>query len=452
MLFVKYIWKINRRPLFFGGIHPRENKQLTKNKPVQDMPLLETYHVPLKQHIGEACVPMVKPGEKVFKGQKIACATPAKSAIIHSPVSGMVTDIGMHRDAVAGSAQCITIKSDGKDEWLPGLLVKRSYLMLGKEDMLEIVRDCGVVGMGGAAFPCHTKLSPPSNKTIDMLVINGAECEPYLTSDYRLMLEHGDEVIRGCLIAMIILGVSQCSIGIEDNKKEAITLLREKVQGTAVKIIALPTIYPQGGEKMLIKAMCNREVPSGKLPMDVGCVVHNVSTMKALSDAIEKNIPLIERIVTVSGSSIKNPLNVRVRIGTPFSDVIEFCGGIREDVASILMGGPMMGIAQSDACAPVVKACSSILAFSKKEIHEPAESACIRCGKCIDVCAMRLRPYMLSILSEQRKYQTALLDFDLLDCIECGCCSYVCPAKRNIVQYVRLAKAKNTLINKSARK
>ncbi len=440
------------KSLFFGGIHPAGNKKFTKSKPVAQMPLLSRYHVPLKQHIGEACVPLVAIGEKVFKGQRIADASEAKSVPIHAPVSGTVADIGMYRDPVAGNAQCITIQSDGKDEWLGGLLVNRDASKLSRDAMLSIVRKCGLVGLGGAAFPCHTKLSPPKSKTIDTLIINGAECEPYLTADHRVMLEHGDRVIRGCVMAMKILDVAFCYIGIEDNKKDAIALLSEKAKGSAVRVVALPTRYPQGGEKMLIKAIAKREVRCGKLPMDSGCVVHNVATMKALCDAIEDNIPLIERIVTVSGSSIRNPRNVRVRIGTDFSDVIRFCGGFSSPAASVIMGGPMMGIAQADVDVPVIKACSAILAFSKKDISEQPESPCIRCGRCVDACAMRLRPYLLGILSEQRKYQTALLEYDLLDCIECGCCSYVCPAKRNIVQYVRLAKAKNTLLNKSVRK
>jgi Na+-translocating ferredoxin:NAD+ oxidoreductase subunit C len=437
---------------FFGGIHPQDNKKRTRDIPIQVMPLIGTYHVPLKQHIGEACVPLVAVGDMVYKGQRIADASPARSAPIHAPVSGRIADIGTYRDPVAGMAQCITITSDGKDEWLPNLQITRDYTRLSAPELLAVIRDCGIVGMGGAAFPCHTKLSPPQNKTIDTLVINGAECEPYLTSDYRVMLEYPDDIIRGCLIAMKILGVKYCYVGIEDNKRNAIAILSQKAAPTPVRIVALPTKYPQGGEKMLIKAVCKREVGSGKLPMDAGCVVHNVSTMKAICNAVEKNIPLIERVVTVSGSAISSPKNVLVRIGTGFSDVIDYCNGFTSPPTTILMGGPMMGIAQADAGAPVIKACSAILAFAENDMQEPAEGPCIRCGRCTDACAMKLRPYILSLLSEQRKYQTALLEYDLLDCIECGCCAYVCPAKRNIVQYVRLAKAKNALMSKQVRK
>ena len=436
---------------FHGGIHPGDHKKSTRNSAVETMPLLERYYVPLKQHIGNVSSAVVVAGDTVKKGQRIAEGDNARCVPIHSPVSGTVTDIALHRDPVSGRSLCFVIESDGKDEWLAGLLTKRDFETLSREEILYFIRENGIVGMGGAAFPTHIKLSPPPDRKIDTLIVNGAECEPYLTSDYRVMMEHAQDVIRGCLIVKKALNVTACSIGIEENKKDAIALLRKCAANAGVTIVPLPTIYPQGGEKMLIRAITGREIPAGKFPMDAGCVVQNISTLKAITDAVERHIPLIERVVTVAGRAVKSPKNVRARIGTRFIDAIEFCGGFRKPASIILMGGPMMGIAQADTEAPIIKACSGILAFTKRDFHFVHESPCIRCGRCLSVCPMKLRPNMLSILSEQRKYPTALLEFDLLDCIECGCCAYVCPAKRNIVQYVRLAKAKNTLF-KSAKK
>jgi Na+-translocating ferredoxin:NAD+ oxidoreductase subunit C len=437
---------------FFGGIHPDDGKKYTQKKVVEDMPLVGRYCVPLKQHIGEACVPMVSKGAVVKKGQCMANGDKNRSVPIHAPVSGVIADICSCRDPVTGMSKSIIIDSDGKDEWLEGRLIFRDYNDLDAASIIDIIRECGVVGMGGAAFPTHKKLLPPANKPVDLLVVNGAECEPYLTSDYRVMLECPEDVVSGCLISMKAVNAKYCRIGIEDNKKDAIALMQKYAAGYKnITIVPLPSVYPQGGEKMLVKAISNREVSSGKLPMDVGCVVLNVSTMKAIADAVEKNIPLIERIVTVSGSSITCPKNIRARIGTGFNDAIAFCGGLKRPASTIIMGGPMMGIAQTDTGVPIVKACSGILAFSEQDAGSAVDRPCIRCGRCMDACPMRLRPNMLSMLSERNKYKTALLEYDLLDCIECGCCAYVCPAKRNIVQHVRKAKAQNTM-NKKRKK
>jgi Na+-translocating ferredoxin:NAD+ oxidoreductase subunit C len=434
---------------FSGGIHPYDGKKYTRGKNIEDMPLVGRYCVPLKQHIGEACAPIVSKGYIVKKGQCIADGNKNRSVPIHAPVSGVIADIGLYRDPVAGMSKSIIIDNDGKDEWLEGRLIFRDYKDLDAASIVDIIRECGVVGMGGAAFPAHKKLSPPANKPVDLLVVNGAECEPYLTSDYRVMLEYPEDVISGCLISMKTVNAKYCRIGIEDNKKDAIVLMQKHAAvHKNITIIPLPSVYPQGGEKMLVKAISNREVSSGKLPMDAGCVVINVSTMKAIADAVGKNIPLIERIVTVSGSSITCPKNIRARIGTGFNDAIAFCGGLKRLASTIIMGGPMMGFAQTDAGVPIVKACSGILAFSEHNVGAAVERPCIRCGRCRDACPMRLRPNMLSILSERNKYKTALLEYDLLDCIECGCCAYVCPAKRNIVQHVRKAKAQNIMNKK----
>lgn len=426
-----------------GGIHPADNKRHTLDRKIEPMPVPAKLFIPLKQHIGAACAPLVKAGDLVKKGQVIADHADKKAPPIHSSTSGKVRDTGNYPHPILGVSQCVVVEPDVNDEWLEGLLTERNYEKLPVEELVRIIYQNGIVGMGGAAFPTHTKLSPPRDKKIDTLIVNGAECEPYLTSDYRIMLEHAEEVITGCKIVMKVLSVVNCYIGIEDNKPEAIAIMEPLCEKEGIQIAVLKTTYPQGGEKMMIKAITGREIPSGKLPMDVGCVVQNVATCQAIANAVEKNIPLIERVVTVSGKAVMNPGNVKARIGTPIKDVIEFCGGFSGMPGKVIMGGPMMGIAQGSINAPVVKATSGILALTKKEIQYGDERPCIRCGRCLAVCTMRLMPNVLSILSEKHKHQTALVEYDLLDCVECGCCTFVCPAKRNIVHYIKLSKAKN---------
>lgn len=432
-----------------GGVHPADNKDKTLDQKIEPMPAPARLFIPLKQHIGVVCTPLVKSGDLVKKGQVIADNAEKKAPPIHASTSGKVRDIGNYPHPILGVSQCIVVESDGKDEWMEGVLLKRDADKLSVEELVQIIYQNGIVGMGGAAFPTYTKLTPPKNKKIDTLIINGAECEPYLTSDYRIMLEYPDEVIRGTKLIMKILNVQTCFLGIEDNKPEAIKIMEPLCEKAGIRLAVLGTRYPQGGEKMMIKVITGKEVPSGKLPMDVGCVVQNVATCKAVANAVEENIPLIERIVTVSGKEITRPMNLSARIGTPIKDVIDFCGGFKGIPGKVIMGGPMMGIAQGNINAPVVKATSGILALSKKEIQYGDERPCIRCGKCLDACTMRLRPNVLSILSEKHKHQTALVEYDLLDCVECGCCTFVCPAKRNIVHYIKLSKAKNAAGAKS---
>jgi len=434
-----------------GGVHPHDEKKSTEAKKIETLPVPAKLFIPLRQHIGEPAVPAVKAGDMVKKGQVIAESPDGRGTPVHSSTSGKVLEIGNYMHPVYGLSACIVIESDGQDEWQENLLTERNYENLSVPELIDIIFKNGIVGMGGAAFPTHIKLSPPKDKNIDMLIVNGAECEPYLTSDYRMMIEFPDEIIKGIKIVMKILNVQKALIGIEHNKPEAIKLMSEKCKGTTIEVLELETRYPQGAEKMMIKVMTGREVPSGKLPMDVGCVVQNVGTLKAVTDAVEKNIPLIERVVTVAGRTVKDPKNLMVKTGTTFKEMFDYCGGFTGVNGKIIMGGPMMGMAQVSLDAVVIKAASGIVAIAENDVDFKPERACIRCGRCNEVCTMLLRPNILSILSEKGQHQTAQTDYDLMDCVECGCCYYVCPSRRNIVHYIRQSKAKNAMLRAAAK-
>lgn len=429
--------------LFKGGIHPKDNKSYTVNKAIEKPPLPSKVIIPVRQHIGAPCTPLVKKGDKVKKGQVIADSDQFVSAPIHASISGTVIDIGEYNHGVFGKGLAIVIENDGLDQWVEEINENDKWEDASVEELKKIIRKAGIVGLGGAAFPTHVKLSPPSDKKVHTFILNGAECEPYLTADYRMMIEYGESILNGVNIVMKVLGVSKGYIAIEDNKPQAIESMKKIFKGTFVKIISLPTRYPQGGEKMLIKAVTGQEVPSGGLPADVGVVVQNVGTVVAISDAVIKGIPVIERVTTVTGAAIKEPKNLNLRIGTTFKDAINYCGGLKEVPEKIIMGGPMMGIAQFSQDVPVIKGTSGILVLTKKETNFSKESNCIRCGRCIKACPMGLNPSMLSILGQKNLYKEAKEDYDLLDCIECGCCDYVCPAKRNIVQYIKGCKVQN---------
>ncbi|WP_238883515.1 electron transport complex subunit RsxC [Clostridium sp. YIM B02551] len=431
--------------LFKGGIHPKDNKIYSQDKSIEKAPIPNKVVIPVRQHIGAPCSVMVERGEEVKKGQVIAYSEAFVSSPIHSTVSGRVIEIADYPHGVFGKCLSIVIESDGKDEWAEGIPIKRDWESLDVEEIKSIIRGAGIVGMGGATFPTHVKLSPPKDKVVDTLILNGAECEPYLTADYRMMIEYPEDILIGTRITMKVLNVSKAFVAIEDNKPEAIRVMKDIFKGTEVKVIALPTRYPQGGEKMLIKAVTGLEVPSGGLPADVGVVVQNTGTIKAISDAVVQGIPLIERVTTITGGAIEEPKNLLLRIGTTFQEAIDICGGLREVPEKIIMGGPMMGMAQYSTNIPIIKGTSGILALTKSEINMNSESNCIRCGSCIEACPMGLNPSMLSILGERKFYEEAKSDYNLLDCIECGCCTYVCPAKRNIVQYIKFSKSQNAL-------
>lgn len=428
---------------FRGGVHPDDRKRFTAAKPIETAPLPDKVVIPTRQHIGAPCAALVKAGDLVKKGQVIAEAQAFVSSPVHASISGKVVEVADYPHPVFGFCQSVVIESDGADEWVEGLPLSRDWEALDAAALKDIIRQSGIVGMGGATFPTHVKLAPPPEKPIDAFILNGAECEPYLTADHRVMLEATDKVVTGMRIVMKVLGVAKGYIGIEENKPDAITAMVAAAKGTGITVVPLKTKYPQGAEKTLIKVILDREVPSGGLPMDVGAVVQNVGTMVAVADAVVSGLPLVERVATVTGGAIAEPKNLLLRIGMTFAQAVELCGGFAAAPAKLIMGGPMMGMAQCRLDVPVIKGTSGILALSADDVNAGAEQPCIRCGRCVDACPMGLVPSMLSILGQRGLYQVAKEEYDLLDCVECGSCVYACPAKRNIVHYVKYLKAQN---------
>lgn len=428
---------------FQGGIHPNDNKRYTADMAIETAPLPACAIIPMRQHIGAPCTPIVQVGDVVKKGQVIATSDAFVSSPICASISGKVKAIQPVPHTSGIDCNSVIIENDGMDEWAEGVLCERDYKNLSKQEIMDIIKAAGIVGMGGATFPTHIKLSPGADKNIDTFILNAAECEPYLTADYRMMLEYQERIVTGVLIVMKLLGVEKAFIGIEDNKPAAVKAMQQAFAQTDVEVVALPTKYPQGAEKMLIKVLTDREVPQGGLPGDVGVVVQNVGTVVAICDAVQHGIPLIERVTTISGDAVKQPKNLLIRIGTTFQEAFDTCGGFSKEPEKIIMGGPMMGFAQSTLEVPVIKGVSGILALSKDEVECGEQSPCIRCGRCVEACPMGLVPSMLSILGERNKLEKAKEEYGLLNCIECGSCVYTCPAKRNIVQYIRLLKAQN---------
>lgn len=419
---------------FRGGVHPPYSK-LTSSKKIEKAKVPKTVVLPLCQHVGAPCEPLVNVGDQVKVGQKIADSKAAVSTPIHSSISGTVVEISPKLAPTCVEVQSIVIESDGKDEWveISGLDAEKA----SKEEILAKIRECGVVGLGGAAFPTQVKLNPPKDKRVEVLIINGAECEPFITSDHRLMLEEGEKILQGAKIAARILGVQRVIIAIEENKPDAIENMK-KLVGNEFEVMLLKTKYPQGDERHLIKTVVNKEVPAGGLPFDVGIVVQNVGTVKAIYEAVQEGRPLLERVVTVTGD-VKDPKNLLVRIGTPFSQLIEECGGPVGTIKKLVCGGPMMGMAQPGD-APVVKGTTCVLVFNEARAKEEEEKSCIRCGRCIDACPMGLLPVTLSKLVERRKFETCP-KYNVMSCDECGCCAYVCPAKIPLVQLIRQGKS-----------
>ncbi|MTK10812.1 MAG: electron transport complex subunit RsxC [Clostridiaceae bacterium] len=428
---------------FRGGVHPNDRKSYTSSKAIEVAPLPNKVIIPVRQHIGAPCAPIVNKGDIVKKGQIIAKSDAFVSSNIHASISGKVIDVADYPHSVFGKCLSVVIENDGQDEWIEGLPVDRNWQALSNDELRSIIRDAGIVGMGGATFPTHVKLAPPEGKKIDTFILNAAECEPYLTADHRAMLEYAERIVTGVRITMKILGVTKGYVGIENNKPDAISVMTKAFEGTGIEVVGLPTKYPQGAEKMLIAVLAGKEVPSGGLPMDVGVVVQNVGTVIAIADAVCKGIPVIERVTTISGGAIKESKNLLLRVGTTFQDAIEYCGGFSKTPEKIISGGPMMGFAQSNINVSIIKGSSGILALSKEDVNSGKESACIRCGRCLEACPMGLNPSMLSILGERGLFEEAKEEFNLLDCVECGSCVYGCPAKRNIVQYIRYSKAQN---------
>jgi len=425
-----------------GGIHPTDNK-LTADKQIVALPVPAQVTVPVSQHIGAPAVPMVEKGTEVKVGQLIAQSKGFVSANIHSPVSGKVSKVEPSPDTSGYKQTALVIDVEG-DEWIDTIdrstTLKREITMT-REQIIERCQQCGLVGMGGATFPTHIKLTVPAGKKCDLVVINGVECEPYLTSDHRLMLEKGAEVLTGATIIMKALGVERVVVGIEGNKPDAIRHLTElSTDFPGITIQPLKVKYPQGGEKQLIKACTGREVPSGGLPVDVGVVVQNVGTAFAVYEAVQKNKPLIERVVTVTGKSVSSPGNFLVRLGTPVTALIEAAGGMPEDTGKVVNGGPMMGKALALTDVPVTKGTSGIILFPEEVSRRAEVLPCIRCGKCSSACAMSLEPWLISALSEKSMFERAEKE-KITDCMECGACSYTCPSKRPLLDYIRLGKS-----------
>jgi len=399
-------------------------------------------YVPISQHIGIPAEIIVNVKDNVEIGQVIAKSGGFVSSNVHSPVAGVVTKLDKVIDTSGYKKQCIVIRTDAKNESNfedISYSLKKDITMAPK-DILQRINDYGIVGLGGATFPSHVKLSLKEGTVLDHLIINGVECEPYLTADHRLMIEKAEEILVGIKILMFALHVDKAIIGIENNKKDAIDIFKKLTKNeNGIKVAALQVKYPQGGEKQLVRALLNREVPKNGLPLDVGVIVHNVGTIYAIYQAIQHNKPLTERVVTVTGKQLKNASNYWVKIGTPISDLINEVGGLPEGTRKIVNGGPMMGKAIKNLDVPVTKGTSGILVISEDEASRGEPKNCIRCGECIYVCPMGLEPHLLMNLSEKGMYEKASSE-DIMTCIECGSCSYVCPSNRPLLDYIRFGK------------
>lgn len=433
--------KLNIRTLTFkGGTHPPHNKKATEKQAIERANEPKVVVIPMQQHIGAPCEPVVQVGDEVKVGQKIGEAKGFVSVPVHSSVSGKVIAVEPRLYTGGMAVPCVVIESDMQNTVFEGITPKGGLENLTSEDIKNAIKEAGIVGMGGATFPTHVKLAPPPEKKVDTVILNGAECEPYLTADHRLMLENPEDVVFGLQALMKALGVKKGFIGIETNKPDAIEKVYEAAKGLeGIEVVALKTKYPQGAEKQLIYACTGREVPSGGLPADAGVVVNNVGTAAAVAKAIKTGMPLIERIVTVTGAGVNNPKNLLVKIGTSFREVIEQCGGLKGNVGKLIAGGPMMGITQFSLDVPVIKGTSGILVLSEEEARLPEPSACIRCGKCVETCPINLMPVNISANALLDRFEQAEA-LHALDCIECGSCSFVCPAKRPLVDSIRVAK------------
>ena len=426
-----------------GGVHPHDNKIYSAHQPITDCPLPAKAVIPLVQHIGAPAQPVVEKGQKVKVGELIAKAGGFVSANVHAPFSGTITKIDATTDAWGLRMPAIFMDVEG-DEWLETIdrtnAIKRDCPLEPKE-IIDKVAAAGIVGLGGACFPTQVKLLPPPGKKAEVLIANGVECEPYLTCDHQLMLEHGEEIIIGIKILMKALGINRAIIGIEKNKPDAIDQMRKlasKELGIEVKPLKLK--YPQGGEKQLIDACIGRQVPSGALPIEVGAVVDNVATIYAVYEAVQKNKPLISRVMTVTGKSLSKPGNYSVRFGTPLSDVAALAGGVPEDTGKIIGGGPMMGRAMNNIDMPANKRVSGLLFLPENESHRTEPENCIRCAKCVSACPMGLEPYLLAKQAEKQMWDD-MEKHSIMDCIECGCCMFTCPSHRPLLDYVRMGKA-----------
>ncbi len=426
-----------------GGVHPHDNKIYSAHQPITECPLPEKAIIPLVQHIGAPAQPVVEKGQKVKVGELLAKAGGFVSANIHSPFSGTITKIDSTIDAWGMRMPAIFMDVEG-NEWLETIDrtpdVVREFNLEPKE-IIDCIAEAGIVGLGGACFPTQVKLMPPPGKKAEVLIVNGVECEPYLTCDHQLMLEHGEEIMIGIQLLMRALNIQKAVIGIEKNKPDAIARMQELASKTlGVEVCPLKLKYPQGGEKQLIDACIGRQVPSGALPIEVGAVVDNVATIYAVYEAVQKHKPLISRVMTVTGKSLKKPGNYLVRFGTPLSQVVELAGGVPEDTGKIIGGGPMMGRAMNNIDMPANKRTSGLLFLPESESRRTESENCIRCGKCVSACPMGLEPYLLAKQAELQMWDE-MEHHDVMDCIDCGCCLFTCPSHRPLLDYIRMGKA-----------
>lgn len=427
-------------PTFPAGIHPPDHKDATAGQAIEPCPLSAELIVPTLQHIGTPAKPCVVVGDQVNSGQVIATADGPISVPIHAPTSGEVVAIESRPHPNGRMMPAIVIRTDGEERWHSDLN-GQDPAQLNPQQLKTILLEAGVVGLGGATFPTHVKLSPPADRRIDTLIINGVECEPYLTGDHRLMLEEGARVLDGILILQRILNVERVILGIEMNKPDAIARMREICSDTSItiKVQPLPVKYPQGAEKQLIEALTGRQVPSRKLPMDCGVVVQNVGTAAAVSDAVRRGWPLVKRVTTVTGPGIVTPKNLRVVIGTPLKHLVAQCDGLSDDPGKIILGGPMMGQAQYSLEVPVIRGTSGVLLLRQQDISDQPSGPCIRCGRCVSVCPIHLQPTAIALCARLNLVERAD-DYHALDCIECGSCTYICPALLPLVQSIREIK------------
>lgn len=426
---------------FPGGVHPHEyvgGKAATRALPIRQAHEPVRVVIPLSQHTGKPCTCVVEEGQRVDMGQVIGEAEGPMSVHTHASVSGKVVSVKPHMTPNGFNTPTVVIDNDFEYRVHESVAPREHVDALTPSEMAQILRACGVVGLGGALFPTAVKLSPPADRPVDTLILNGAECEPYLSCDHRMMLERPQEILDGLELAMRMVGAPRGMIGIEDNKPDAIEALQQASEGTQIQVVSLPVKYPQGSEKQLIYALTGRKVPEGGLPYDVGAIVMNVSTAASVSRAIRHNMPLIQRVVTIGGR-VAEPMNLRVRIGTTIVDLIDECGGLTEGVKKVVAGGPMMGQALPRLDFPITKGHSGILALGPESYYFD-EQPCIKCGRCVETCPMRLVPTKIDAASRRRRWEIAN-EMHVLSCLECGCCTFACPAKRQLTQSCRTAKA-----------
>lgn len=437
---------MNRELLTFpkGGIHPPEHKEISEHLPIERMPIPAEVDILLQQHFGAPCSPLVKKKDTVNEGDVIGAVSAGLGASVHASVTGTVKNIGTSPHPTSVKASSITIQTDTEAQ--PRTYGLSDWKNMSRDEIISRIKEAGIVGIGGAGFPTHVKLAPPPAAKVDTLVLNGAECEPYLTTDHRLMLESPGDVVGGASIILKVLGIKECKIGIEANKPDAIDAMEKAVKeassnGQRISVVPLKVKYPQGSEKQLIQSLTGRRVPGFGLPFDVSVIVQNVGTAKAVHDAVCLAKPLYEKVVTVSGKGISRPANLLVRIGTRLRDIVEYLGGTKNGLAKVVMGGPMMGFAIPTLDVPVMKTTSGVLFLTEDEIDLSPHGHCIRCGWCLDACPMGLSPNEIGIYVEAGRAEDTS-QFGLFECFECGCCAFVCPARRPLVQFIRLAKMK----------